>query len=263
MKKTLLHLSLAATILASQATAAVVVTPTSVSDDFESYTVGNNFQSSTADWGAVGNQMQVAAASDFSIAGDGSGNIIDAGAATSYAVYTGTTSGTFSIGAGELFVAEVLVAYTNTSFWGGLWIGNPSGTVYDSIQLGNTGFGASNTGGVALRNWHFDTSGSVTSSNSSFSTNVDTWYRLSVSGQQGSSTVSVDVYDTAADAFIAQDISLTLGTAIVDGARVGFGTEFSGAFKFDNFSTTIVPEPTTSALLGSMAMLALLRRRRK
>ncbi len=242
--------------LCCSAPAAVLV------DNFGSYTGGGaQFAPQTSAWSNFGgNQFLVDSSS--SLAGAGSGNAIDA--PTGGPNHTG--SNTIQLGAGEDFLAQVLVGYDSTALFGGLFVGTSS-TNNATVQLrdSDTAIGA-NPGSLFRVT---TTADGTIGTNSSATSQADIWYRLSVRGTQGSNQLSVSIEDTENDTTLVSNAVFDMGTYVIPlNARFGLISDSSNSHKFDDFTIYTgadvppIPEPSAGILVAAAGLLLGFRRTR-
>lgn len=208
-------------------------------DAFESYPTGNLDAVASA-WDAIGNS-KVVRGTPSRLAGAGAGKWIDAGTGVAWAVRNAATGG--QLAEGESFTVSTLIGFNQGSFWGGLWIGSDAQR-YQAVVMGNNDMGFNANVSNNLVRTYTTSDGRLgeaqqvdnLQSSPPNLTARGVWYRLIVSGQQGSEEVHVSVVNTMTDGFLVKNQPMRLGRAVAVGDRFGFGSINSGALQFDHFT---------------------------
>ena len=240
---------------------AQAATPISFTEDFSSNTIGPNFErTSTA--GTNPEFTTGAAVFDVANAGDPGRSFVGT-TATDFGTVSFMASIDITVapggGASAFFgLGEGLVGFANNGVANGPSFGEPTG----GLSL-HAAFNADNrdNGEVNIGDFDSTTTGGITG----------TAGTTPLVGS-GTHTIFLDFDSATQELVLTADIGqtgtiTTLGT--VDGSdngidatnsRIFFGGDDSSTF--DNFSVTVIPEPTSTMLLGLAGILGLARRRR-
>ena len=235
-------------------------TAISFTEDFSSNTIGPNFATTSSANGS--NPDFATGAAVFSGAGDAGRSFIGT-TATDFGTVSFMASVDLTVapggGANAFFgLGEGLVGFANNGVANGPSFGEPTG----GLSL-HAAFNADNrdNGEVNIGDFDSTTTGGITG----------TAGTTPLVGS-GTHTIFLDFDSATQELVLTADIGqtgtiTTLGT--VDGSdngidatnsRIFFGGDDSSTF--DNFSVTVIPEPTSTMLLGLAGILGLARRRR-